>query len=413
MTPAPRLAAVVAVVATGFLFFPVLAVVLALLAVVIAAVIDASAVRHPPAAERAVPPLVARGLPAALAVRVDGAPGAVEIRQAVPPDLSLEPGVAVGRLDAVLIPRRRGRHTLPPAAVRLTGPLGLGRWDHQVGADLDLRVYPDVVAARRIAVAVRRGDFSETGRTRGPLGIGTDFESVRDYSPDDDIRQVNWRATARLGRPMSNQYRTDRDRDVVCLIDTGRLMAAPLGDRTRLDAAVDAAVAVAFVADEVGDRSGVVAFDHEIRRRLGPRRGGGRRVVHALFDVEPRPIESDYELAFQAVAGTKRAMVMVFTDLFDEAAAHPLLAAMPILVRRHAVVVASATDPDLRAIIERLPAALVDVYAAAATLDLLDARERSAHQLRRCGAVVLEASPDRLGAACVGAYLRMKARARL
>src|SRR5207244_12967529 len=115
-----------------------------------------------------------------------------------------------------------------------------------------LLVYPDVFAAQRRIVALRCGRFRDPGlRTRGPLGLGTEFESVRDYLPDDDVRQINWQATERLGRPMSNQYRVERDRDFVCVVDCGRLMAAPLGSGTRLDAAVDAAVAVAAVAEEL------------------------------------------------------------------------------------------------------------------------------------------------------------------
>ena len=132
-------------------------------------------------------------------------------------------------------------------------------------------VYPDVYAAQRVVVALRRGRFRDPGlRTRGPLGLGTDFESIRDYQPDDDVRQINWTASSRTGRPMSNVYRIEQDRDVVCLLDAGRLMSAPLdATSTRLDACVDAVTMVALVADELGDRCGVTVFDAEIRKRLG------------------------------------------------------------------------------------------------------------------------------------------------
>ena len=83
-------------------------------------------------------------------------------------------------------------------------------------------MYPDLLAARRLALSVRQGRFRDQGiSARGPLGLGTEFELVRDYLPDDDIRQVNWRATARLGRPMSNQYRIEQDRDVIVVVDAG------------------------------------------------------------------------------------------------------------------------------------------------------------------------------------------------
>jgi uncharacterized protein (DUF58 family) len=338
----------------------------------------------------------------------------IRVRQPLPPDLELEPAQAEGVLTGQLVARRRGRHTLPAPVARRTGPLGLAAWTHQVGEPADVLVYPDLPAARRLASAVRAGKFRDEGlRRRGPLGLGTEFESVREYSPDDDIRQVNWRATARLERPMSNQYRIERDRDVVCVVDCGRLMAAPFADRTRLDAALDAAVAVAAVADVLGDRCGTVAFAGEVLRSLPPRRAGARDVVAALFDLEPVPVESDYELAFAQVRGVKRAFVLVLTDLLEESAAQPLVEALPVLARRHAVTVAGSADPDLDAAVSTEPHVAGDVYRAAVALDVLAARARAAARLQHAGATVVEAAPATLAAACVRTYLRAKWLARL
>jgi len=212
---------------------------------------------------------------------------------------------------------------------------------------------------------------------------------------------------------MSNQYRVEQDREIVCLIDAGRLMAAPVGDRTRLDAAVDAATTVALSADELGDRCGLVAFDDEVRRRLAPGRAAGQTVVRALFDLEPTSVDSDYELAFRAVGNAKRAWVLVLTDLLDESAAGTLLEAVPVLARRHAVAVASVSDAELDAMVSTPPERPLDVYAASAALEVLEARSRVAGRLRRLGTQVIEAPPDQLGAACVTALLRAKARARI
>ena len=388
---------------------------LAAVGVAAAFVVDAVVSRPRPVVHRRLPGALARGVPASLTLEAERAgAGSLRLRQPLVPDVAVEPAEADGHLDARVRAGRRGRHTIPSPAARMRGPLGLAAWYRRGGEPAEVLVYPDLPAAWRLVLAVRQGRFRDPGRlTRGPLGLGTDFESIRDYFPDDDIRQVNWRATARLGRPMSNQYRVEQDRDVVCMLDIGRLMAAPLGDRTRLDATVDAATAVALVADEVGDRAGVIAFDDRVRRRLPPARGGGDAVVRAIFDVEPTMVDSDYELAFRAVSGGKRAFVLVLTDLLEEAAAQPLLDAMPVLARRHAVVVAGVTDPDLEQMVHTPPRSPADVYTAAVALDVLDARARVAAQLRRAGADVVEARPDLLPNACVGAYLRAKARARV
>jgi uncharacterized protein (DUF58 family) len=379
-----------------------------------ALVADALAVRRAPEVRREVPRHLARGVPAPLRVRAERPGlGRLRLRQPAPAALVVEPREADGELDATIVPQRRGKHTLGAVALRSEGPLGLGRWRHEAAGEHEVTVYPDVPAARRLALAVRQGRFRAAGRlTRGPLGLGTEFESIRDYEPDDDIRQVNWRATERMQRPMSNQFRVEQDRELMLLLDAGRLMASPLGDRTRLDAAVDAAVAVALVADVLGDRAGVLAFDREVRRRLAPRRAGGHGVIRALLDLQPRAEEPDYELAFRSVEGAKRSLMLIFSDLLEETAAKPLADAVPVLSRRHAVTVATVRDPDLDAVLATEPTDAYGVGAQAVALDVVGARTRVAHMLRRAGAQVVEAPAEHLAAACVTAYLRDKARGR-
>jgi uncharacterized protein (DUF58 family) len=425
MSPSPR--AAVALLVVGFVALAVpgwLAIGLAI-AVVLLTAVDMLLARREPRVRRTISAVLARGIPASLAIATSpDVRTHVDLRQARPPDFTIEPSVGRGTIDAEVVAHRRGAHRLPPVAARRRGPLGLGTCTFDADGGADLLVYPDVFAAQRLVIALRRGRFRDPGlRTHGPLGLGTEFESVRDYLPDDDVRQINWQATERTGRPMSNQYRIEQDRDVVCLLDTGRLMAAPLtraadtthseARATRLDAAVDAVPMVALVADELGDRCGVTVYDSEVRRRLAPRRAGGKAVVRTILDVEPTLVDSDHDLAFRAVGGVKRALIVVLTDLVDEAAARSLLDAVPVLARRHAVVVASVRDPDLDAPLVNAPQIPRDVYAGAVALDVLDGRARVMNRLRHQGATVIEAPPELLGEACVRAYLRLKSRARL
>jgi len=190
-------------------------------------------------------------------------------------------------------------------------------------------------------------------------------------------------------------------------------MAAPVPgpdgalDRTRLDVAVDAAASLAAVADVVGDRCGTLAYDDEVRARVAPRRASGDDVVRALHAVEPRPVDGDAERAVRTLGTTKRSLVVVLTDVLDVAAARALLDAVPVLIRRHAVVVASATDVE----VEEL-AAGADERAVVATR-VLGERDRAVAEIRRRGATVVEAPPARFSAAVVAAYLDAKATARL
>lgn len=415
MSPTLRAAAALAAIGLAALLVPLGVVALAALALVVATVVDALSVRAQPTVRRAIPPILSRGVPAGVLIEAE-IPSArrLRLRQATPPALQLLPAEAERRIDGELSATVRGRHVLPEIGTRAEGRLGLGAWYRQAGDTTEVHVYPDLVTARRLALAAREGRLLESSRrARGPLGLGTDFESVREWVPDDDVRHINWAATQRLARPMTNQYRLEQARELMFLLDAGRLMAAPLVDRTRLDAALDAVAAVALAADELGDNCGAIAFDAQVRVRIRAGRANGDTVIRALFDLQPRLLDSDYEQAFRLVAGGKRALVMVLCDLFDDAAARAMIEAVPVIARRHAVMVATVTDPDLDRLVRTLPTRDTDVYATAAALELLDARARAAAQLRRAGARVVEAAPGAFAGACVSAYLRAKATLRL
>jgi uncharacterized protein (DUF58 family) len=431
MNPTARAASLVGVAAIAALLIPVRVAALAGVVVIALTIVDAAIASTHPRLTRSVAPVVARGVRAPLRVSVGARRfGRIRVRQPRTADFTVDPAESRGPLDATLVAHRRGRHVLPDVAARCTGPLGLAEWNFRGEGRASVTVYPDVPRARRIALAVRQGRFAEAGRLRrGPLGIGTEFESIRDHQPDDDIRQINWLATSRAGRLMTNQFRVEQDRDVIALLDTGRLMSAPVEDQTRLDAAIDALTAVAAVSEVVGDRCGVIAFDHEIRRSTAARRRGADALTAAIYDLEPRPVDADYELAFRSVRNTKRALVIVFTDILDGSAADSLVRAVPVLSRRHAVIVASVADNDIDRLAgtrhdtttgaagdedaQRGRAADEAVWRQVVARHVLATRQQVVAQLRACDATFVEASPRQFAEAMVATYLRLKARARL
>lgn len=423
--------------------------------VVVVTVVDAFlARRRPPELVAEAPRIAPRGAEVAVRVRPAAAEPGLRLRLAGLPDVHVQDGEGLGGLDARITAVRRGRHLLPAPVARRDGPLRLGRWDHRGAGPVELRVLPDYRSAHRLAAAARTGRTASGLRNRGPYGLGTEFDHVRDYAPEDDVRQVNWRATARMGRPMSNQRRVEADRDVVVLVDAGRLGAAP-ADRDEpddgpapdfggpawrfptpevrrraraareaaasppaaearlLDVWLDAAAAVAATADALDDHVGAIAYDDRVRRQLQPRRGAGDAVVRALHDLEPAPVDADHERAFRAVGGARRAFVLVLTDLLDEAAAAPLLAAAPVLARRHALCVATVEEPRLRRLATTAPDDELGALAQAVAVDVRARRDAVAVQLTARGAQVLSVPPDALPAAAVRAYLRAKRRGAL
>ncbi len=347
-------AAAIALIAVATVVFPIGVVVpsLALAALAGMIVVDIVVTRRlRPEATRTTTPTLALRVPVPFALDVSvPASRSARLRQPAPPELAVAPNdVGGATLEGELTGLHRGVHRLPPAVIRTTGPIGLGSSDHEIGRDQTVTVFPDLPKARRLTAARRQGRSTDEGRIRSRLGIGTELESIRDYAPDDDVRQINWVASARVGRPMSNQYRVDENRDLVCVVDTGRLMASPVGPVTRLDVALDAVATLAVAAEDAGDRVGALSFAANVTRQLTPRRKGAEAVVRALFDLEPTEVESDYDRAFIAVGRHKRALIALFTDLVDESASRSLLAACPVLARHHAVLIATCRDPDLTA----------------------------------------------------------------
>lgn len=411
----PRFALSIAVLAVAALVVPSLASAVLLVLLVAAAVTDIAAASAPITASRSAPKTVVRGSPSHLVAHAEAKRGCrVRLRQAVPRGIELLRPEQAGGLGTALVANRRGRHLLQPLAVRCTGPLGLGTFDHVCGGVLEVMSVPDLPGGRRLAM--RRVARSEADASSfGPIGAGTDIEWVRDWSPDDDSRQINWLASWRAGRPMSNQYRADQQLSVVCLVDAGRLMAAPLsaGGPTRLDVALDCTAALAAAAEHLGDNAGATAFAEHVMVDLPPRRQKAAAIVRALFDLEATDGESNYDMALRSAGRGGRYLLVVLMDLGDQTSARSLAEALASGARRttaasRRVIVAGATEPALASILTEPPESMLEVCAMSAALDLEADRARAIAEIRHTGAIVIEAPPEQLPAACTAAYMRTK-----
>src|SRR5699024_2595577 len=168
-------------------------------------------------------------------------------------------------------------------------------------------------------------------------------------------------------------------------------LAAPIGDRTRLDLAVDAVAAVAAVAEAVGDRIGAIVFDDEVRRVIAPRRAAAASLMKNLDDLEATMVDSDPLAAFTRVTAAKRSLVIVFTDILDRAASAPLLNALPVLTRRHAVVIAGVIDADLVEVATTPPMTSHELQRLDIATDLLTERDGVRARLAHAGALVVDA----------------------
>jgi uncharacterized protein (DUF58 family) len=317
-------------------------------------------------------------------------------------------------LSYALTPPARGDLHLGDVHLRLLGPLGLCARQVRVPLAQDVKVYPDLSALTREALALAMASDAPSERTLRRSAEGREFESLREYRTGDDYRTVDWKASARRGRTMVRVYQPERNQPVLLVLDCGRHMAGRVDGRRKLDHAVDAALRLAKVSLDAGDMVGVLAFASDVRAYLPPRKGHEhlRLLTESLYRAEAALEESDYGRAYDfAFARTsRRSLVVLFTDLVDPDASGTLLARTLALRPRHLPVVASLLDEDLQSAATRLPASEQDAYARQAAARLEEDYQRTALTLRDAGALVVRAPAKGFGAAAVNTYLHVKAR---
>jgi uncharacterized protein (DUF58 family) len=325
-------------------------------------------------------------------------------------------GEAVARYTAR--PRQRGKFALGDVFVRGLGLLRLSRWQRRFRLGGEVRVYPDLADVRRYDYLARARRLHEAGyRQVRRRGEGRSFESLREYLPDDDFRDLDWKATARRERPITRQYEVERSQSLVLVLDCGRMMAAETEGMTKLDHAVNAALMMAHVAVEMDDSVGWIAFADRILRMRPPRRAKDQvaRLADDLYELQVHLVEPDYALAFAPLksAMRKRALVVVFTDIVDLEASERLVSYAAALHPQHLPLLVAVRDAEMESMASAPPGRLDDVYAAAVATRLLDRRAYALAAMHRRGALVLDVAPHELTTRAVNEYLAVKAAGRL
>jgi uncharacterized protein (DUF58 family) len=322
------------------------------------------------------------------------------------------------RETLAVAPVRRGRETGQGAfVVDSLGPLGLGVRRATVPLPWDAGVYPPLVSVR-LRASVAQAQRREQGITpQRQLGEGRLFESLREWVPGDDLRHIDWKATAKRGKVITRQYEAERRQHVLLVLDTGRLLTADIAGVSRLDYVVQAALELAYAAAQHDDNVGVMAFADGVQHFVAPQRGrlGLKRVLDVLAVVEPTLVEPDYPGAFRYLAARsrKRALTVLFTDVIDRFASDALVANVASLRPRHLPLAVTLRNPEIDQVAALRPDAARDAFRKAAAEELLRAREEALGHMRRAGVVVLDVPPQRAAHAVVAKYLELKRRGRL
>jgi uncharacterized protein (DUF58 family) len=345
---------------------------------------------------------------------------------------------AVGRYQ--LTPNRRGDFKFGALSGRYA--TGLGLWFRQFKREVEpnaARVYPDTTGVRRYELALREGKMRDIGlhllRLRGQ---GTEFESLREYTSDDEFKSINWKASARRGKLISTNYEIERDQTIVLCLDCGRMMTSLAVSRTlvttngeehetapdvsstplsKLDCAINATVLLSHVAASMGDSVGLLLFSDTVSKYLAPRKGRIQtgQIIEALYGAQPSLVEPDYQVAYEHLMTRRlrRALVVTFTDIVDPEASRELLNASAGLRRHHNALCVTINNRDVMDMAAKFPSSTSELYEKAMAQRMLSQRQSALESLRGFGVGILDVEAGELSIAAVNRYLALKSRGAL
>lgn len=374
---------------------------------------------HVPVAGRAVPLEVTLSCSSGLSRRAEVTIRDVNPAGSHPPvwieELTIPPEGRVVVTQVFRFPRR-GRYEFGPIFVRLRGRFELLEVQKSIPVHGSVKVLPEGIASRDELTKSLRAQvehLEKVSRSRR-RGHGTEFESLDEFRDGDDPRRIDWRSTARIRRPVVRRYQIEQHRDVVLLLDCGRLMGADVGKGSKLDCAVDAALMLGRVALLHGDRCGVGVFDDQVLGYLPP--SGGTRTFHvlldAVYDLKSRWRETDFSPMFARLQAKqqKRSLLIVLSDIVDAETTRRFRASVASLAQRHLVVFVALRTPFLRQLISAPVHSLLDGTRHALAFRLLQEREKAIHSLRRAGVDVLDLEPAQVTVPLINHFIKIRER---
>jgi len=347
----------------------------------------------------------------------------LRVREAVPSRLSipaadralvLPPDEPV-REELRARPLTRGREQAGRLYLRLEGAWGLVWRQRTIDLPWSVLVYPDMAKLAVRALPTQQQRRREAGqRNVRHLGEGRAFESLKEWVPGEDTRTIDWKATAKRGKPIARQFEDERRQHVLILIDAGRLLTAEIDGVARLESVVDASLQLAYSAVAHDDNIGIMIFADQIQHFVPPARGRRalRNVVDALATMQGRVVEPDYPAAFAYLAAhnRRRALTVFFTDVIDRTASDALVAQAVSLRPRHIPLAVTLRDPQLELAATRRPASVREAFERAAAEELLQARDEALADMRTRGVIVLDVAPANAATAVVQQYTWLKRR---
>jgi uncharacterized protein (DUF58 family) len=315
-------------------------------------------------------------------------------------------------------PLRRGEYLFKNPTITIRGKLGLiHRSWHLKGEDA-VKVYPSYLQVKKFQLLTRRHNIDMLGRKKQrSYGEGREFESLREYTTDDEYRKINWKATARRGKPIVSQFQIERNQNVIIILDAGRMMRTLAGGMSKLDYAVNAALMLAYVCVHKEDNVGLLTFGSKVTQFLPPKRGITQlnRINEALYNIRFEFAEPHYREAFHYLKRkvSKRSLLILLTDLIDDRASSVLMREYTKLYPQHLPLAVTLKDNQLEATALSRPTNREEMAQLSVAQNLVEERLRALHHLRMNGVLTLDTRPQDVTVDSINRYIEIKAKSQI
>ena len=344
---------------------------------------------------------------------IDELPQQFQIRDFVQ-HVSLRPDEAQ-EIRYELTPTVRGEYGFGALNLFATSPIGLLERRVRIEAEAVVPVFPSIIQMKKYELRAfdRMAQFNGLKRMRR-IGHSYEFEQIKNYVRGDDYRSINWKASSRRGEFMVNQYQDERSQQVYCIIDKSRAMRMPFEGLSLMDYAINTSLVISNIALQKYDRAGLITFSDKIGAAIkaDSRSGQLNKILHALYREKERPLESNYELLFQATRKliSGRSLLLLFTNFESSYALDRVLPLLRRINNMHLLVVVFFENTEIRALTRQSAQTTEDIYRQTIAEQFLAEKSQMVSKLRQYGIQAVLTRPEDLSINTINKYLELKAR---
>ena len=314
-----------------------------------------------------------------------------------------------------LRPLKRGNYNFGALNVFVHSLLGLAVRRFKLDQDLNLPVYPSFIQMRKYEFLAIHNRLQMAGIKKiRRIGNNSEFEQIKEYVQGDDYRTINWKATARKGDLMVNQFQDERSQNIYCIIDKGRMMKMPFEKLSLLDYSINAALALCNIAIRKSDKAGIITFNENKIQVLKAdnRNSQMMHIADMLHQQKTRYLESNYEALYVQIRHliSQRSLCLLFTNFESLSSMQRNLKFLTGIARRHTLVVIFFENTEIQQLIDEPARTSEEIYIKTIAEKFAFEKKQIVLELHKHGIYTILTPPQKLTVNTINKYLELKAR---